>query len=312
MESAKIYRTTLKCSSDISGYYRYSDVFQIFSSERKESSHLEYFLDIEYNEKYINSSVFDDKDILVPVEIIKERAHLQLLNEIVSLLCIAMDEKFKICGDKDDGNIYPQEIISKFSEIEGQIMITECSFRLRRSMRDDDFVRIAPNAENFFRKYFALSFGDRDRYNASSFLYKISQDASIISASLSVVSCVSAVENLMDFDAKLKNIRFEPCSECNQPRYKLSRRFKDFMKEYSYVDDSTLNTNKLMEEIYSLRSSITHSGNILMIDKYLTLAPFKKFVEIAEIQSYVRHALFKYLELFTLEEDAMKNPISNP
>ncbi|GCE81760.1 hypothetical protein [Komagataeibacter oboediens] len=312
MESTKIYVTTLECSSDISGYYRYSDVFQIFSSKRKKSSPSEYFMDIEYNEKYINSSVFDDGNIMVPMEIIKERAHLQLLKEIVSLLCIAMDEKFKICGGIDDGNIYPQEIISKFSEIEDRIMIGECESRLRRSMRDNDFVRIAPNAEMFFRKYFALSCSDRDRYNSSSFLYKISQDVSVISASLSVVSCVSAVENLMDFDAKLKNTHFEHCSECSQPRYRLSRRFKDFMMEYSYTSDLKLNENKLLTEIYSLRSSITHLGNILNIDKYLTLAPLNKFVEIAEIQSYIRHALFKYLELFTLGEEAMESPISNP
>ncbi|GCE89067.1 hypothetical protein MSKU15_0668 [Komagataeibacter diospyri] len=296
-----IYRSTLKCSSDLTGVYRFSDVFQILPSKLKNSDHTNYYIDIEYNASYINKNLLDNKkyDDLV-LENIKKRAHLQLLSEIISLLSISTDEYYEICKDESDYAPYPQEIIESFSEnpmdFPGDFSIRRDALRISRGPKyNDDNIAIHPKAEILFSKYFKLEPDDRDKYDASIFLYRMAQDVSVKSASLSVLSYISSVENLMDFDAIKTKFKPEQCDKCGQQAYKISRRFKEFMKKYSCIQGGDVESNKLLNKIYSMRSSITHTGGILNLDRDLTLFPQESFTQISEIKSYVCSALFNYL-----------------
>lgn len=82
---------------------------------------------------------------------------------------------------------------------------------------------------------------------------------------------------------------------CKTPKYSISKKFKAFMEQYS--EFNTENTNKLLNEFYSRRSTITHTGNLFYMDREI-LSDFSMIEyreEFLEIETHVRIALYNYL-----------------
>lgn len=294
-----LYRTTLKSGSLVSGHYRYSDVFQILESQKISSFKDGKFVDIEYNQAYGSArpalplDISDDEAFYQ--RRLQELAHLDLLKELIALLSIATNQYYDIDYDNKT-NIRPSEqlAIDKFTDTSSSLDIRKDPNRvIQRQNYTLSFLSIHPDADKFFENYFKLSAKARLRYNASIFIYQSMRKILLTSASMAIVGLISAIENLMDFEVERTRTKIQRCKNCNQPIYTLTKRFKEFMSEFSEfnVDD----TDNLLRKFYSRRSEISHAGKILEIDRLLSTFSMKEHREFTEIETHVRIALFNYL-----------------
>lgn len=281
------------------GHYRYLDVFQIVVSTKKSSIRDGNYLDIEYNSAHANVTYNEadrnDEDAVFYENRMRERAHLDFLKELISLLSIVTNQYYNLDFDEEISIRPPnQENIEKFSDISSSREIRRDPDRvIRRQNFTNSFVSIHPSADDFFKNYFRLDAEARSRYNTSVFLYQSTRKILLTSASMAIIGNISAIENLVDFESKKDNKNPEHCKECNQVIYSISRRFKDFMRKFSEFDVD--DPNALLNKFYSRRSSISHSGGILEIDRLLSKFSMKEHREFTEIESHVRIALFNYL-----------------
>lgn len=294
-----LFRSTLKSGSMLSGYYRYKDVFQIVESKRQSSVFDGNYVDIEYNQVYASlpppEKPTTDPDEIFYRDRMQERAHLDFLKELISLISIVTNQYYDLDFDKEQ-NIRPstQEKIDEFSDTSKIFVVRKDPYRvMQRQNSTMSFLSIHPDADLFFENYFNLSAEARSRYNSSIFLYQSMRKIFLTSASVAIIGLISAIENLMDYENQRAGITPEKCGECNQQVYSISKRFKEFMRKFSEFDVE--NPNSLLNKFYSRRSSISHSGGILEIDRLLSKFPMTEHREFTEIESHVRIALFNYL-----------------
>src|SRR5690606_28468954 len=136
-------------------------------------------------------------------------------------------------------NVRPpdQESIGEFSDASSSPEIRKDPCRvMQRQNFTNSFVSIHPSADDFFKNYFRLDAEARSRYDASIFLYQSMRKILLTSASMAIIGLISAIENLMDFESKKANKNPIQCEECKQPVYSISKRFKEFMGEFSEFD----------------------------------------------------------------------------
>ncbi len=294
-----IYRSTLKSGSIMCGHYRYLDVFQIVESEKESSIRSGKYLDIEYNQAYSkvthNKVDPNDEDAVFYENRMRERAHLDFLKELISLLSIVTNQYYDLDFEKEISVRPPdQENIEKFSDTSSSTEIRKDPYRvMQRQNFTNSFVSIHSSADVFFKNYFRLDAEARSRYDVSIFLYQSMRKIFLASASMAIIGLISAIENLMEFESKKTNKNPGQCTECGQLIYSISKRFKEFMGKFSEFDVD--NPNALLNKFYSRRSSISHSGGILEIDRLLSKFSMKEHREFTEIESHVRIALFNYL-----------------
>lgn len=288
-----LYRSTLKSGSIMTGYYRYADAFQIISNNKNDS------LYIEYNESYAvakNTEAQDHPEDFSERSRMRELGHLDFLKELISLLAIVTNQYYELDFNKElEVRPSQQEIIDEFSDTSLQHEIRRDSNRvLQRQNFTLSFVSIHPAADKFFENYFKLDFEARLRYNASIILYQSMRKILLTSASMGIIGLISSIENLMEFESKKSGTKRKQCPECNQPIYSISKRFKEFMLEFSEFDVEK-DSKSLLNKFYKQRSSISHAGDILEIDRLLSKFNMKEHREFTEIESHVRIALFNYL-----------------
>jgi hypothetical protein len=77
--------------------------------------------------------------------------------------------------------------------------------------------------------------------------------------SLSYISFISSIETLVDFE--FKNEVVKKCESCGTTHYRVMGKFRDFI--FKYVSKAP-ETKKQINEIYGLRSKITHAGELLL------------------------------------------------
>jgi len=92
-------------------------------------------------------------------------------------------------------------------------------------------------------------------YNAC-VVFNKAQYLSAYEYSASYIFMVSALEALIEIENQ--GVNLESCSACGQPRYKVNRKFKDFIDKYGFNV-----CNKIKSEFYNLRSKISHTGQLL-------------------------------------------------
>ena len=296
---AKLYRSTLKSGSIMSGYYKYSDVFQLLESKKTSPTRRGKYFDIEYNEAYSRllpaEIKIESEDHAFAVDRQRERAHLDFLKELVALLSVVMNQYCEIDFNKEV-HILPdtQERIFEFSDVSSTHEIRRDPNRIsQRQNFTMSFVSIHPEADAFFNNYFKLDDVARSKYNASIFLYQSMRKIFLTSASMAIVGLISAIENLMELERVRNKIIMSQCKECKSPIYKISARFKEFMLKYSEFEVD--NKNKLLNKFYSRRSEISHTGAILEIDQLISRFSMQEHREFTEIETHVRIALFNYL-----------------
>lgn len=108
--------------------------------------------------------------------------------------------------------------------------------------------------KDIFRIYFLLNEKNKNIFlNACYWFHKATIADSLTSKFLYLIIMI---ESFLPTDA-------EKCDSCGQDKYKVSQKFKDFVKKYSGISD-----NSLLNDLYSLRSKIAHNALVIgRIDK---------------------------------------------
>lgn len=307
MNDRKIFKSLLKCTSGISGYYRHADVFQIYPSNVRDEKSPFYHAYLEYDSRYqANYKKAKNKSTYHPhlEQLETTRSHLNFLKEIIALLNISTNEHCEL--DFDSSNSLfppPQEIIPNFSDISDLFEIRCRPSKISQRMKcNDQFVEIHPNAGVFFGNYFKLNPRARNRYNASIFLYSNGEELLVKCASMAVVAYASSVENIIDFEKSRKREMVSICDKCGQKQHKISLGFREFLQLHSNSDLDR--GNSLFNKFYSTRSKIVHAGSILDFDRMQTIFPVKEYENLVEFSALVRISLFNYLVNYDFELDS--------
>ena len=131
------------------------------------------------------------------------------------------------------------------------------------------------------------------RFRMSVLLFYNAMDIGQYSPSMCFIAMVSAIENLVDLEGRLKGLKFERCKCCSQYEYKISKRFKDFM--VNYVGDDSEKFRKYIGKIYSQRSIVAHLGDLLYHDLADTELDYSSTALLKNTRRIVRFALIGWL-----------------
>jgi len=107
-----------------------------------------------------------------------------------------------------------------------------------------------------------------------------------------LLSFFTALETMVNLE--YKNIKVDSCDCCGQPRFKVTKKFKEFL--FNYVSKSS---NKKFDELYSLRSKIVHTGEMMQSEILFTGIPMddrvKESIKIKEVLSICRLAIINWV-----------------
>ena len=115
-------------------------------------------------------------------------------------------------------------------------------------------IDITERLNNFFK----LQEEERSCYLTSIVLFKQALSNHTKFGSMSLVSLVSSIENLVFFT--YRNTKIQKCECCQQERYKVTKKFNDFVKLYSEGFYTKKVIKEMIGDIYARRSSIVHKG----------------------------------------------------
>lgn len=297
------YKSIISSGPMISGFYRFKDVFQIIPSDYREEcdgfGHNYY--ELEFSDAW--KMLGQPRNSNLSEEVYTRRAHLDHLKELIALIYISTNYYCELHYDRK-GQIRPseQELIQGFSSIKESFPMRKVLGRVAcRQNYNTSFLEIDSQADVYFEQYFKLNAVARKRYNSSIFLYQTMRKVMRESTSMAIVGLISAIENIMDYEALRNNVVFERCSNCKIKNYSLTRRFSEFMLAYSDVKSS--DAKKLLNIYYERRSKITHAGALLDMDVVLSEFSMLQHRGIYnEIESLVRIALYNYLLKYRFDD----------
>lgn len=301
----KYYKSIISSGPMTAGFYRFKDVFQIIPSDYREdgdSFGCSYY-ELEFSDAWQILGQSENSNL--SEEVYARRAHLDHLKELIALIYISTNYYCALHYDRNN-QILPseQELIDGFSSIEKHFPIRKVLGRVAcRQNYNTSFLDIDSQADVYFENYFKLDTLARKRYNSSIFLYQAMRRVMSESTSMAIVGLISAIENLMDYEALRNNEIFERCSSCKIKSYGLTRRFREFMLAYSDVESG--DAKKLLNSYYERRSKIAHAGTLLDMDVVLSEFSMRQHREIYnEIESLVRIALYNYLLKYRFDDAA--------
>ncbi len=119
--------------------------------------------------------------------------------------------------------------------------------------------------------FFALDDEARETVNSAASLISNGVELRTKMRSLSFISFVSSIETMVNYE--FKGVPIDACNNCGQPRYKVVKKFKDYLAKYASNSSST---KKEVDKIYSLRSTIAHTGLLLLGDNKIDWSNDKK------------------------------------
>jgi hypothetical protein len=104
----------------------------------------------------------------------------------------------------------------------------------------------------------------------------------------------------------LTNLEFkedsnERCNECNQIKYSIAKKFREFLLKY--IGDSQHNKKKF-NSFYSLRSKIVHTGTQLKTEKLFAEVPDE-----VQTEEYMKRAEVLQLGKFALTNWILTKPV---
>ncbi len=135
----------------------------------------------------------------------------------------------------------------------------EVSDYFRKSFYHSTFsLHIPQNLSQSLDAVMSLALTDRQRFLTACEWYTTYWQVVAQSSSAAYVALVTAIESLM------KNGAPVPCEVCGQPRYRLGKRFQDFIKVYAPF--ATQRPTEL-KRLYDVRSGLTHGLELMEDDR---------------------------------------------
>ena len=271
-----LHRAILFSYKPLTERYKYKNIFQILPPNKgwKQPKYLlgEHPFVIEYDNSYIRPFLKEterEKDInpefLKNVDA-KGRREWAFLKELYAALTVFTAHYFfennKYSQNRRQlGKRYFYHNFQNTNKPEIERLDLVDSFEKARLLGEK--IYFPDSIDHLFDKYFSLKDEALDVLRISILLIYKSYEIRSISPSLSLVSLISSIENIVNFEGK--DIKFPHCPECNKVRSSLSKRFNDFVIKYSYTTDTKM-MKKNAEFIYKLRSKIAHAGQLLYYD----------------------------------------------
>jgi len=310
------YQTVISIGSMNVCFFRYKDVFQIYPSQQTSPDQRGESVVIEYNDAYrLNSEKEERKNIYG-----EGYGHLDLLQELVALLQVITNCP---CWIPSDGlSVRPglQKKIDNFSDIGHFPAMRFDEVRILNRMNPGcGFLELQKQAVQFLDSYFRMDTDSRNRINSSLFLHQKMRQIILGAPSMGIVGLISSVENLVYFEGERKGFVVERCSECSLEKYKLSRRYRDFMETYSEEsfakkhgirsyyhtepEFSGKSARRIIMDFYDRRSKIAHAGDILELDRTLSGFAMSEVRLFNEVEALTRIALFSYILEFDADKD---------
>lgn len=111
--------------------------------------------------------------------------------------------------------------------------------------------------EKTFQDFLSLKDHERGVFLAAARHFKVAEKSRSISLSYAHVALISSIETIANQWSE-HWLPTEHCEGCNQPRHKLSFRFRSFLKTYAGSDSTPL-----YRKFYETRSAFLHSGEFL-------------------------------------------------
>jgi hypothetical protein len=102
-----------------------------------------------------------------------------------------------------------------------------------------------------------------DAFQAALTLFNHGLDVAPMSRSLSFAATVSALETLVAYEDRACAV--ERCGECQQPRFRVSRKFQDFVIKFGYRSE-TPEAKRKAQALYASRSKLLHEGTLRLAD----------------------------------------------
>lgn len=256
-----------------------------------------------YNEPIVleyNSDFYKDYKTITssqePDELQEKFRHFDYRKELMALLSLVgsanfYKEKSYLLNNKKLGEAYFKADFSNNDlgnklEINNKCMAQGTNFVF-------DLICFPDNCDQFFTNYFSLNKENISRFRMSLMLYYNSIYIREYSASMSYIALISSIENMVDFEGNSIGFKPETCSSCSQPKYKLNRRFKDFM--IKYCGDDSVEFERHLGRAYAKRSSIAHLGELFYNDHAKTELDISGETKLDNLRMIVRIALYNWI-----------------
>lgn len=136
---------------------------------------------------------------------------------------------------------------------------------LRRIDRTIDEILVAEYWKQVIEKYYNLDSEEKKIARKALKLFYDGIKLEVEYPSLSFISMISAIENLISFYCKEKKIK--PCDHCGQPMFKVRKKFLLFTQKFLGNDEDGL--RRYLDKLYGLRSYIVHEGMLLLSEERL-------------------------------------------
>lgn len=310
------YKTLMFIGSMNVCFFRYKDVFQIYPAPQKNVAQQGEAVVIEYNDAYRLRTEKEERKNAFG----EGYGHLDLLLELIALLQIITNCPCWLPSDGMSARPGLQPKIEKFTDTgHTPAMRFEEARILNRVNSNCAFVAFQKQAVEFLDSYFRMDADSRHRINSSLFLHQKMRRIILDAPSMGIVGLISSVENLVHFEGEREGFVVVRCNECSIEKYKLSRRYRDFMETYSeenFVKNyevrgyyhtepefSEKAARKIIMDFYNRRSKIAHAGDILELDRTLSGFTMSEVRLFSEVEALTRIALFSYILEFDADKD---------
>lgn len=118
-------------------------------------------------------------------------------------------------------------------------------------------VTLPDSIEEYLDKVFSLKGHDADKFEIASAWFSQVRPLWRHSSSSALIAVVSAIEALLDKTS-------EPCKECGQPKFEITKKFRAFLKEF--VPGIEERFPQELRAIYRMRSDVAHGSSLLVAD----------------------------------------------
>jgi len=210
-------------------------------------------------------------------------------SEILSLLTLGTNGLFLIRNINTPRNRYP-EVSKEINNLSNELPKSE------NAKKENKSLEIFPKFDKVLIKLYSLP--KKELIIIKSAIYWF-YNGSIIGREISdynsqFISYVNSIEALckIEFDKKP-----ELCDSCGQTKFKITKKFIDFLVKYSNVDQSKTKKKDLYRKIYNKRSDLIHKGELFVpgIEGFINTSIFQDIILLEELQKAAKEAILNFI-----------------
>ena len=312
-QETKVCQLIAFCDAEVTGYFRYRDLFQILPMPDDAPKSM-FFIPSSY--PFILEVSYQSCPNPM-IEGTRQREKAVIYTRLLNLLSnqgispsplvaqsgwvLKTENPSNITSEwKQLGYIYPglKGTMDNFSSVENINPLERTPFityYFEPLTKPHVPLTLPDTLEQTLDKAFALDKSNWKKFFMACSWYAQYQQIWAVSHSAAFIALVAAIECLIqekevcDFCKQpiLENAE-DICPSCRQPRYRVTKRFQDFLKAYFPAIDSFPKEKKLL---YQVRSQLAHGSDLLQAD----LEPWKFFLDVKRQEQYRLQRILSYI-----------------